>query len=1190
MCVSRTMFRWIGFWGVLWCCTGTVQAQFSLSTAATRIVPARQPRHLLDTMTIVPPLTVRADSLGVLPAYLYRLDNQTLILDTARLRLYCPRCRTLTVSYRTLPFRLGTPVRGLDTALIRRGGRDDDIAFDYTPYQPVTSLWGNNRLQTNGAYTRGLSLGNNQNLVFNSNLNLQVEGRLGDDLELAAAISDNSIPLQPDGTTRQLQEFDRVFIRLKRKTAALTAGDFDLLRPNDYFSNYFKRLQGGQVVWSLKPVESKAVNLKLSAAAAISRGKFARQLIEGVEGNQGPYRLVGAEGEQFIIVLAGAEKVFVDGLPMQRGLDNDYTIDYNLGELTFTQRRLISKDSRIIIEFEYAVQAYLRSTTAVQAEWTKQRSRWYIHAYNEQDGLNPAGGQTLSDDARRQLAAAGDNLQSAFASGIDTLTETADPGRVRYFRIDTVACGLRTTVLVYMPQAENARLSARFSEVGQGRGNYVAVQTAANGRVFRWVAPDTVTCRPKGNFEPIIRVIAPESRQLHTAGGQFKLGKSTEVQTELALSNRDLNRFSTLDDGNNAGRAALVRVHHQLTQRDTARRKGQVYGIFEHTSNNFLPLNPYRPAEFARDWNISTLPPQAGAEQWVRSGMSWQEGKSLRARYEFGAFNRQQIYRGGRHFANVQWRWKGFEILGEINALSSSSVLEATNFSRPKMEVSKMFFQKNEGKRPTPLLKMGIYAERERNQRRNTRSDSLSRLSFWYDLARFYIQLPERKGRQLNMYVFQRNDYAPVGSAFKANTVANEINLNGTWNRGTPKATQNLTGNVHWRKLRIIDPRLTPLTAQNTALGRIDYTLSTWKGALNWASGYEIGSGQSPRLEFTYIQVNPGEGQYTWIDRNNDNVLQLDEMEVAVFADQASFVRVAVTTTSYIRTNNILFNQNLRFEARRLMPKAKKGLKLALSRLSTQHTVQSNRRFLSSGGFAWNPLSRSVADTGLLSANALLRNVLFFNRAHPIWDVSVTQNDSRSRIALVTGFEYRQNSSWAVNGRVNWSTAWSFVVDAQQGGRRTTNQAFEVRNVDVQYQNIGPTLAWQPNRTFRVSAEANWQRSQNQSELMETALQTRWRSEISWTPKPSGTAGQRAATVLRSRASLVDIRYTGKPNTAVSFDMLEGLQNGRNILWSLQFDRQLSKTMQLNLTYEGRRTGSNNRTIHTGRMQVRAVF
>ena len=102
-------------------------------------------------------------------------------------------------------------------------------SYDYNPFLENASS-DKRELDYNGTFARGISVGNNQDLILNSNFNIQLNGKLGG-IDVLGAISDNNIPVQPDGNTQQLQEFDRIFIQFSLKENKLIAGDFDLKAP-----------------------------------------------------------------------------------------------------------------------------------------------------------------------------------------------------------------------------------------------------------------------------------------------------------------------------------------------------------------------------------------------------------------------------------------------------------------------------------------------------------------------------------------------------------------------------------------------------------------------------------------------------------------------------------------------------------------------------------------------------------------------------------------------------------------------------------------------------------------------------------------------------------------------------------------------------------------------------------------------
>jgi hypothetical protein len=1114
----------------------------------------------VDTAYIYPSSLILVASTGD------TLSDDRFVFSDNRIQWLPPLPDSVCISYRVFPFNWTQPASRIDTQSIKKGaGVAEGITFN--PYErdvlPFEDMQG---LDYSGNFARGLSFGNAQNLVLNSSFNLQMAGTIGDGIEIRAAITDENIPIQPEGNTQQLSEFDRIFIQLRKGQHSLTAGDYELPRPNSYFMNYFKKLQGA--TYQLQDFEVGSGKVNTQASVAVARGRFARNEILGQEGNQGPYRLQGAEGERFIIILAGTEKVFIDGRLLKRGLEEDYVIDYNQGFLRFTNKQLITKDIRIIVEFEYNVQNYLRTLSAADVEYDIGSWSFFGHWYSEQDGRSALGDNPLSSQDLQVLGLAGDNLNQAVVSSIDTATSLANP--ITYSLVDTLVNGaFFPDVLVYTPRTSEDQVlyNATFSDVGMGNGNYIRPPSDANGFVFVWVAPDPVL-GPQGQFEPVNRLVPPQQQQMITGGAERRLKKGGKVRTEVAFTHYDQNRFSDLDAADDWG----IGVFSTYTQqhRLSDRWRLSTTASYEGRQAAFEDLNPYRPPEFIRDWNYN--PDTRKIEHLGRARLDLRnDSLGTQLNYGINLFLRENAYQGIRH--DGRWLVDRPKLLVDLQGslLTNQSSEENSQFFRPKALIEK-YFRDQEG------WTLGFYFEQEKNSRVSP-VDTLLGSSFYYDLYRAYLRSPQNKSLRGGLQALQRDDFAPADSLFSGTSRAREIRLDAEWRF---KQVFRLALDLKYRNLEILDPTRIEVDPAETYLGRIDYGFSLAKGVIRYNGNYQIGSGQEQRILFVYQRVLDGGGVYQHIDFNGDGQEQNNEFVVAPTQDLATHVRVIVYTEEFIRTNNVIFNQNFQLE-----PKAvwfdKDGIRGFLARFSLTSSWQINRNVRDFPEISpWNPFQLDVTDTALVSTRNTIQHTLFFNRLNPKYDLQLNWSDNQSKVVLTTGFESRRNLEQALRGRWNINQGLAATVILARGNRLNDWELFTNRNYDIAYWKVEPKLTWLPVNTFNLSAKYRWERGVNATALGgEVGEFHDFQLE--------STLNQAAKTSFQLSASFVQVDFNGEANSAVGFAFLNGLQAGRNFLWSLTLNRQVARNIQISINYEGRKNGMA-QVVHIGRAQVAATF
>ena len=1020
-------------------------------------------------------------------------------------------------------------------------------------------------LKAEGSFGRQIGFGNSQDAVLNSTLNLQLSGMLGDSIELQAAITDNNIPIQPDGNTQQLNEFDQVYLQFRKKGWQLNLGDIDLRQNQSYFLNFYKRLQG--ISFQTTNKISKTAESKTLVSGSVAKGKFTRNILEPLEGNQGPYRLRGANNEFFFIILANTERVFYDGQLLQRGEDQDYVINYNTAEITFTPKRMITKDSRIQVEFEYADRNYLNANLYLAQEFDlNKKVKVRIGAFNNNDARNSQINQILDPKQKQFLADLGDSVQRAFYPS--AIIDTFAAGKILY---EKVYIGL-DSFYRYSTDPQLAKYNLSFAEVKQGNGNYVPDFNGANGKVYRYVPP--IGNVKQGQYEPVQILVAPRLQQIVNLGVDYIVDKNTLVKAEVATSNNDVNTFSSKDNGDDRGWAAKFQLSNEKTLRQSKKLQ-LITGLdYEYVQQKFRPLERLRTVEFTRDWGLNILAvPVPVDENILRAKIGLRDKSAHSFSYQFTNYHRSDDYNGFQNMLQHNANWKGWQFNNQFTLTSFNALNDKGSFLRPTIDISKQF-------KKLDNWRVGFNYSLEQNNNRHKASDTLNPLAFNFDIYSAYLKSDESKQNRYRITFFTRSDKYAVGKDFVRGDRSLNLNLQ---TELLKNQNRQLYINTTFRKLKVYNATVSKQKEDETILGRAEYVMNEWKGLLSGNVLYEVGAGQEQRRDFAYLEVPAGTGQYAWIDYNSDGVQQLNEFEIAAFPDQAKFIRIFTPTNEFIKANYITFNYSLNINPRSVLTASDlKGFKKLLSKIIVITSLQTNKKSIAKGVFEFNPFKYGITDTALVTLSTTILNTISFNRFSSKWGVDITNLRNNGKSLLTYGYETRRLNDWQSRWRWNISRSLQFTLNAKKGINALYTPQFANRNFELSIYNAEPNLIFISGTTFRVVGGYKFEQKKNLplyggEKSVSNAVNVESKYNILQNSSLTG------------KFTLNSISYDFPANTTVSYIMLDGLLPGKNYLWSLGLSKRLANNLEISLQYDGRKAGTS-RTVHLGRAAITALF
>ncbi len=980
-------------------------------------------------------------------------------------------------------------------------------------------------LQITGNKTFSFDLGNSEAFSLSQGLNLKIAGDLTKEVKVLALLSDRGQGGTTYGTTKRLEELDKILMQVTSPNFNGFLGDQYLSYQGNLSGRYDKKLQGVSS-------EVKFSQNSVSMSYASSKGRYGYNSFYGVEGKQGPYYLKGENGERNIQILPGTEKVYLNGKLLERGSENDYTIDYSRGVLNFSSTRLITADSRLKAEFEYSDQNYEKSFYSTKGEINLFQGSLKLSGLflDERDDKNSPLSTAFSSEDKDILKNSGEDKTKVFKDGAQYTGE----GKGDYILL---ADSLGSPYYQYAGKDSGDYLVS-FSWVGSLQGSY----SYKGAGVYSYVYPG------KGDYLPIIYLPMPSSHSLLDLNMSLNPFQGFTSELGWGLSRKDLNLFSDLGDEDNSGDALLLKTGYEKQDLNFLGHNlpGLKFeGLYRNLEENFLPFGRLDKIERERDWGFSP-DSISGSEKVMRfkSFISPLENLSLGG--DWGVLKKGNSFESKRRGFNAL-----FSPLKNLEAKASSEDIKST--------------QKGES-----LVQTGNWQRRD------------------FNLTQGWRKLKTQLGWEMEKQEFAREDSSfqdrrydefkgrmGLGSGglweFSSQLVYRQDKIkDGSWKKSSDAYTwQNLISLRNYKEVfssnfehtyRQKNIKSGESSKGNLGALKLDYYPKNQAVVLNLYYSVNL-LGSEKRMD-NYIEVGEGRGDYRYEngeyipDPQGDFILQKEVLDEYIPGKKLD------------KSFKTVFKPGKLFTSVNLLNQFYTDVYLRSSDLISGKVNWSN--------FVFNPLSAGFSRETLLKDHSRIYDLYLF----PLSPLNLRLRwtlDQSENLLLLSGTD-RDNKT-SRSALLRYRISFKNLLESEIIQERRERDKVYSNSLLIQGKSLKVSFTRREKKSLELTLSSKLKEEKEELSELKVSL-----FELS----PKVTYSLLGKGKLRSEFSWYRVGISPQ-DQVLPWEMAEGKREGDNFTWSLGFDFKLNQTLSASFAYSGLKEPIRG-TRHNGKFEIKAYF